>query len=68
MNRRARIGQKTAELYRAVQQTIAFLRMAAIEARRIADDAPDVAERLRIIADKFDAEAGDLSRLIQAAD
>jgi len=36
--------------------------------RRIADDAPDVAERLRLIADKLDAEADDLSRLAQAVD
>ena len=68
MNRRALIGQKTAELYRAVQQTIAFLRMAAVQARHIADDAPDVAELLRILADKLDAEADDLARLAQAAD
>lgn len=57
-----------AELSRAEKQTIPFLRMAAIEARRIADDAPDVADRLRIFADKLDAEADDLSRLAQATD
>jgi hypothetical protein len=36
--------------------------------RHIANDAPDVAERLRVIADQLDAEANDLSRLAQAAD
>ena len=68
MNRRARIGQKTAELYQAVQQTIAFLRMAAVQARHIADDSPDVAVLLRVLADKLDAEADDLARLAQATD
>ncbi len=57
-----------AELSRTEKLTIPFLRMAAIEMRRIADDAPDVAERLRLIADKLDAEADDLSRLAQAVD
>lgn len=42
--------------------TIPFLRMAAIEMRRIANDAPDFAERLRVIADQLDAEANDLAR------
>jgi hypothetical protein len=42
--------------------------MAAIQLRRIADDAPDVAERLRVVAEKLDAEADDLARLVQAAD
>jgi hypothetical protein len=57
-----------ADLSRAEKLTIPFLRMAAIEMRRIAEAAPDVAERLRIIADKLDAEANDLSRFAQAAD
>jgi len=57
-----------AELSRAEKSTIPFLRMAAIELRRIADDAPDVAERLRLIADKLDIEANDLSRLPRSAD
>jgi len=42
--------------------------MAAIEVRRIADDAPEVAGRLRIVADKLDAEADDLFRFAEAAD
>ena len=56
-----------AELSRAEKQTIPFLRMAAIEMRRMADDGIDVAERLRVMASKLDAEADDLSRLAQAA-
>jgi len=55
-----------AELSRAETQTTLFLRMAATEARRIADDAPEVAERLRFLADQLEAEANDLSRLAQA--
>ena len=57
---------KNAELSRAVQQTTGFLRMAAIEARRIADDVPEVAKRLQFFADQLEAEANDLSRLAQA--
>ena len=57
-----------ADLSRAEKLTIPFLRMAAIEMRRIAEAAPDVAERLRVMASKLDAEADDLSRLAQAAD
>lgn len=51
------------ELSRAEKETIPFLRMAAIEMRRIADVAPAVAERLRVIADQLDAEANEVSRL-----
>lgn len=56
------MAPKVAELSRAEKMTIPFLRMAAIEMRRIANDAPDVAERLRVIADQLDAEANDLAR------
>ncbi len=68
MNRRDRIGPKMADLSRAMRLTIRFLRMAAVEVRRIADDAPEVAGRLRIVADKLDAEADDLFRFAEAAD
>ena len=68
MNRRNRNASKMAELSRTEKLTIPFLRMAAIEMRRIADDGIDVAERLRTIADKLDAEANDLFRLAEAAD
>jgi hypothetical protein len=57
-----------AELSRAETHTTLFLRMAAIEVRRIADDAPEVAERLRFLADQLEAEANDLSRLAHATD
>jgi hypothetical protein len=57
-----------AELSRTEKLTIPFLRMVAIEMRLIADDGIDVAARLRIIADKLDAEANDLFRLAEAAD
>ena len=67
MNWRDRIAPKMADLSRTEKLTIPFLRMAAIEMRRIADDAPAVAERLRIVASKLDDEAEDLSRLAQAA-
>lgn len=49
------------------KNTIPFLRMAAMEMRRIADDAPDIAERLHVMASKLDAEADDLSRMVQSA-
>ena len=54
-----------AELSRTEQLTIPFLRMAAIEMRRIAEDGIEVAERLRVMAAKLDAEADELSRLIE---
>jgi hypothetical protein len=47
-------------LLRAVDNTIRFLRMAAIELRRIAERAPDIAAELHHIADQLDADADDL--------
>ncbi|HEX5452811.1 MAG TPA: hypothetical protein VFX06_03385 [Stellaceae bacterium] len=49
-------------LLRAVDNTIRFLRMAAIELRRIAEAAPDIADQLHHIADQLDADADDLER------
>lgn len=49
-------------LLRAVDNTIKFLRMAAIELRRIAERAPDVSAELHHIADQLDADANDLER------
>jgi hypothetical protein len=49
-------------LLRAVDNTIRFLRMAAIELRRIAEAAPDIADQLRHIADQLDTDADDLER------
>ena len=49
-------------LVRAVDNTIRFLRMAAIELRRIAERAPEIASELHHIADQLDADANDLQR------
>ena len=49
-------------LLRAVDNSIKFMRMAAIEMRRIAERAPDVSDELRHIADHLDADADDLER------
>jgi hypothetical protein len=49
-------------LLQAVDNTIRFLRMSAIELRRIAERAPDIAAELRHIADQLDADANDLER------
>ena len=49
-------------LLRAVDNTIRFLRMAAIELRRIAERAPDIAPELHHIADQLDADANDLQK------
>jgi hypothetical protein len=43
-------------------RTIAFMRLAAIELRRIAERDPDLAGELRRIADQLDADADDLER------
>ena len=49
-------------LLRAADNTIRFLRMAAIELRRIAERAPDIAAELHHIADQLDADAKDLGQ------
>ena len=49
-------------LRRSVGRTIAFMRLAAIELRRIAVRDPDLAGELRRIADQLDADADDLER------
>ena len=45
------------ELTRRVRDTQVFLRMAVIELRRIAEQAPDIAVELLDMAQKLDAEA-----------
>ena len=45
-----------------VQDTQIFLRMAAIELRRIAEQARDIAVELRHVAQQLEAEAEDLAR------
>ena len=49
-------------LRRSVARTIAFMRMAAIELRRIAERDPDLAGELRRIADQLDTDADDLEQ------
>jgi len=44
------------------EHTAAFLRMAAIELRRLAEVSPEIAPALRHIAEKLDAEVGDIER------
>jgi hypothetical protein len=50
------------ELVRRVHDTQVFLRMAAIELRRIAEHAPDIAIELRHVAQKLEVEAEELAR------
>ena len=49
-------------LRRSVARTIAFMRMAAIELRRIAERDPDLAGELRRIADQLDIDSDELER------
>ncbi|MBV9964583.1 MAG: hypothetical protein JO008_02700 [Alphaproteobacteria bacterium] len=49
-------------LRRSVAHTIAFMRMAAIELRRIAERDPDLAGELRRIAGQLDLDADELER------
>ena len=50
------------ELIPRVRDTQVFLRMTAIELRRIAEQAPDIAVELRHVAQQLEAEAEDLAR------
>ena len=49
-------------LRRSVARTIAFMRMAAIELRRVAGRDPDLAGELRRIADQLDTDADELEQ------
>src|SRR3954452_284861 len=44
-------------LLRAVDNTIRFLRLAAIELRRLAEGAPDISAELHLVAISLDADA-----------
>jgi hypothetical protein len=55
-----RTSPKVIEPARQVQDTHIFLRMAAIELRRMAEQVPEVAAELRHVAQKLAAEAEDL--------
>jgi len=48
------------EISRSDQSTIAFLRMAAVEMRRLIERAPEIAVTLRHIAAQCDAQADEL--------
>ena len=56
------------ETSRLLRNQIAFLRMSAVEMRNIADQAPEVASQLRMMADQLDAEAADLLRQLGGSD
>ena len=47
-------------LSRAVDNTIGFLQLAAIELRRLAVRAPDISAELHHVADQLDADVADL--------
>jgi hypothetical protein len=47
---------------RAIDNTTRFLRMSAIELRRLAERAPDIAAELRHVADQLDTDASELQR------
>ena len=49
-------------LLRAVDNTIRFLRMSAIELRRLAERGPDIGPELRHIADQLDVDATELEQ------
>ena len=49
------------ELVQRVRDTQVFLRMAAIELRRIAEQAPEITVELRHVAQQLEAEAEDLA-------
>lgn len=50
------------EILRTIDHEIAFMRMAAIELRHIAERTSEVATDLRRVADKLDAEADHLEK------
>ena len=49
-------------LRRSIGRTNTFMRMAAIELRRIAERDPDLAGEIRRIADQLDTDADELER------
>jgi hypothetical protein len=49
------------DLVQRVRNTKVFLKMAAIELRRIAEQAPDIAIGLQHVAQKLEAESEDLA-------
>ena len=57
-----RTSPKVVDLVQRVQNTQIFLRMAAIELRRIAEQVPDMAVELQQVVQKIETEAEDLAR------
>ena len=49
------------ELMRRVQDTQVFLRMAALQLRRISEQAPDISLELEHVVKQLEAEAADLA-------
>lgn len=62
-NRHTPIDEATraTDLGRSMRDAATFLRMASIEMRRIADQAPDIAVDLRVMARQLEAEADDMA-------
>ena len=58
---RGAIGWGMDDKSRVLEHAIAFLRMAAIQLRNMAECAPDIADQLRHTADGLDSEAAELS-------
>jgi hypothetical protein len=59
----AEVKRMDADISAKLKDAIAFLRMSAIELRRIAERAPDITDQLRHIARQLEAEANDLAGL-----
>jgi len=57
-----RTNPMVVELIRRVRDTQVFLRMAAIELRRIAELAPDIAMELQHMAKQLERESEELTR------
>ena len=53
---------KMIELVLRAQHTVAFLRTAAMELRRMSEDAPQIAGELRHVARQLETDADDLAR------
>ena len=56
-----RTNPMVTELIQRLRDTQVFLRMAVIELRRIAEQAPDITVELQHMAEKLEAEAEDLA-------
>ncbi|HEX6442250.1 MAG TPA: hypothetical protein VF007_08690 [Stellaceae bacterium] len=50
------------EVRRSIEHEVVFLRLAAIELRRIAERAPEVGDELRHMAARFETDAEELEK------